>query len=552
MSGINYTIIDEGNDGIIISPSIEGDPNKISKIGLKSKIEYDKSIKLPLSLSDYLYLNPEEYEYREISHEEYKKITGKNTKKSFGSLTMKKIEGETLFDFLENTYATVESWTNEYHHRYKQNYIIMSLNEFKELYTRLLIFKDLCKRMNSEGIYHNDIVSKNIMITSDKRLFLIDFYSVTFDSPLYIPHLKINKNDMDSINILFKEIIDIGLFNPEIYDYCISKSIIEPFEIQYEVYSSSDIYEKIALQIINKKNIFEREEQEKLINYLTELEEKGKNNTSYFYNDSDIGFYLNILNIYDFNITNIPIFKHTNGSNMLQFPIYQDKKSNVKNISILVKHMKNLEVPFYIYETTLMDDDMNHSIVISFRRDDKLIEIFDSNFKFDEEYDNTQFNNLILHLKRSFPDFRILEQHELYTKDIVYNNYGFNSLGIFLDKTNTKGKCMYWSYLIKRLSYMFPSMKISKILEIIFIKLGNDKPKDYEKDYEILLDIITGVFIDSFNRLNILCSNILPSSIRNRDRLFDKKSFYGNSSIGTLLDVYDYLFDSIIDRLKIN
>lgn len=252
VSDIEYKIIGEGNDGFIIEPSISGLPNKVSKVGLKSKIEYEKSIQLPLFLSGYLYLNPEEYEYSEISQEQYEKITGKKTKKIYQCLTMNKIEGKSLFEFLNGTYATVESWTNKYSERYRQKYIIMSIIEFKELYLRLKIFSNLCQMMNSAGVFHNDIGSQNIIMTENKQLFLIDFYYVTFGSPLKLPFLKVQRNDMDSINLIFNELIDVGLFNPEIYEYCISNSIITPFEIDYNGYNSDIDYEIIALQIIKR------------------------------------------------------------------------------------------------------------------------------------------------------------------------------------------------------------------------------------------------------------------------------------------------------------
>lgn len=255
LSDIEYKIIGEGNDGFIIEPSISGLPNKVTKVGLKQKIEYEKSIQLPLFLSGYLYLNPEEYEYSEITPEEYQKITGRKTKKIYQCLTMNKIEGKSLFDFLECTYATVESWTNKYSERYKQNYIIIGIDEFKELYLRLKIFSNLCQMMNSAGIFHNDIGSQNIMVTKDKQLFLIDFYNVTFGSPLKLPFLKVQKNDMDSINSIFNELIDVGLFNHEVYEYCISNSIIIPFEIDYKGYNCDTDYENIALQIINKNGV---------------------------------------------------------------------------------------------------------------------------------------------------------------------------------------------------------------------------------------------------------------------------------------------------------
>lgn len=250
-----YTIIGEGNDGIIISPSINNDFDKISKIGVKAGIEYDKLISLPLFLSGYLYLNPEEYEYRELTLNEYKQITNKRIKGIIGCLTMKKIDGISLFEYIESTYSTIESWTNLDHERYEQNFTLMSLLEFKEIYSRIKIFKSLCEMMNNAGYYHNDICSNNIIFTSDKRLYLIDFYTMTVGSPLKLSYLTIQKDDNDSINTVISELIDVGLFNPEIYEYCVKNSIINPFMITYEPYISNENYKKVAMQIIRKTKI---------------------------------------------------------------------------------------------------------------------------------------------------------------------------------------------------------------------------------------------------------------------------------------------------------
>lgn len=249
---IKHEILGQGNDGIILYPSLDGDFNKVTKVGRKTKIEYEKSIILPLFLSGYLYLNPEDYEYSEISPEEYLKFTGRKTTKIYYGLTMKKLEGETLFEFYEKSHATVENWTNDISSNYRKNFITLSLNSFKELYLRLQIFQNLCQMMNSAGVYHNDIGSHNIMITKDKQLFLIDFYNLTLGSPLKLPFLKIQRNDIDCVNSLFEELIDVGLFDPEVYQYCVENSLIVPFDIDYNPSMTEKNYHTRALSIISR------------------------------------------------------------------------------------------------------------------------------------------------------------------------------------------------------------------------------------------------------------------------------------------------------------
>lgn len=221
---MRYTVLGFGNDGVIIEPSLDIKYQYVSKIG-NSKLnkEFD-NIKL-LPVFDDLYLNPNLFRYKKLTEEEIfeikkeKEINDKlGRSRSLYDLSMPKIEGLSLLSLFDN-YKNTEIMTNRWHHRYyEKNLEIITLEVFVNILNKLKHFAELLKIFNKNGYFHNDVSPMNIML-SGERLYLIDFYSLTLNSPATIPGIK-TADDIDSLkNEVLMGLVDCGIYNSNIIYY---------------------------------------------------------------------------------------------------------------------------------------------------------------------------------------------------------------------------------------------------------------------------------------------------------------------------------------------
>lgn len=219
-----YHILGKGNDGFVIEPSIDGEVNMVTKIGnIKLKKEYDNIKSLPRF--NELYSNPELTSFRPISKEEMELILNGPVKKNeqmFG-ITMPKIDGVSLANFLDE-FKNIESETNKWHHNYGKDMEIISFDIFINLLERLKIFYNHLIIFNSMGFFHNDITSTNIMI-DDKACYLVDFYSLTKDSPKSYPGIPIIDDVTTFKRDVLNELLNVGIFNDDIKEYIKVKGV---------------------------------------------------------------------------------------------------------------------------------------------------------------------------------------------------------------------------------------------------------------------------------------------------------------------------------------
>jgi hypothetical protein len=147
------------------------------------------------------------------------------------------IKGELLFDFFDKFRAdfykvgNVNHWTGagptahgskkERAEERERNRLkpAIGINQFVSLYMSLIELYDAVKKMNDDGIFHNDIHEANIIIGENNLLYLIDFTRVSVGDEPTEEDEDGHWPDLPQVDILLEQCLWYGCENPLIYDY---------------------------------------------------------------------------------------------------------------------------------------------------------------------------------------------------------------------------------------------------------------------------------------------------------------------------------------------
>jgi tRNA A-37 threonylcarbamoyl transferase component Bud32 len=163
---------------------------------------------------------PKEFEniQRVSQYPEYEFMAASSLEVYRYQLIMPKIEGEELCSFLDK-FTNEEQQTNPHSTNYGKELPLMDMITFGKLFNSLIDLYHFVEKLNSDGLYHNDISSVNVMYTGTK-LTLIDFEHLSSTK-----HIFMEDPDMKGLESILSDIIRCAIYSPEL------KELIDQYNI---------------------------------------------------------------------------------------------------------------------------------------------------------------------------------------------------------------------------------------------------------------------------------------------------------------------------------
>lgn len=187
------------NGEVTCPPRNSKDVNFVGKI-VRDRKEFD-NINIISKYPEYEFLNKSELEVYRYQ------------------LVLPKIEGEELFSFLQK-FKNEDQLTNLFNPYYGADLKIMDVDTFNFL---IITFIDLYRfilKLNSDGLYHNDVSTKNVIFDGYK-MFLIDFETLSSTKSEFL-----RDPDISGLECILEEIFKCAYYDEYLRNIMIEYNLV--------------------------------------------------------------------------------------------------------------------------------------------------------------------------------------------------------------------------------------------------------------------------------------------------------------------------------------